>query len=61
MLKQGRTAVQSGVCHRCQEQVLPSQNICECGAPAPTMSFKERCEFEVRQWRSYTGRMATRA
>ena len=49
------------LCKRC-DTVLPSEaRICSCGYPTPKASFKERTEYEVRQWKTYKVKTAQSA
>ena len=46
-------AVPDAICTRCQGPVFKAQKVCECGHPAPWMSFAERNEYEATRWRQY--------
>jgi hypothetical protein len=35
--------------------------ICSCGAASPNLSFAERSEFELEQWRAYKARVQASA
>lgn len=43
-------------CKSCQQVVDPQARICACGVPTVRASFKERAEYEVKQWRAYKSR-----
>ena len=37
--------------------VLGSEKVCSCGKATPNMSFDERREYEVQQYRAYKARV----
>lgn len=43
-------------CHSCQRALSADQKICQCGAPTEHMSFAERAQWEVQQYRAYQAR-----
>ena len=44
------------LCKKC-DQVLPQEaRVCSCGHPTSLATFKERTEYELREWRSYQAR-----
>jgi len=41
-------------CERCQNLLEAGQEVCaSCGKPTKYMSFKQRAQYEVEQWRRY--------
>ena len=50
---------QSGVCRTCERILDPGARNCACGAPTALASFKERAEYEVKQWRAYQAKLAS--
>lgn len=43
-------------CKKCNQVLDPQARLCACGAPTVRATFKERSEYEVRQWRAYKSR-----
>jgi hypothetical protein len=43
------------VCSRCQNHV-GTEKICSCGMPTKNMSFAERSQYELEQYRAYKAR-----
>jgi uncharacterized OB-fold protein len=43
-------------CRSCGQLLVPEVRVCVCGQITDTATFKERSEFEVRQWRAYKER-----
>lgn len=41
------------VCRGCDRVISAGSRKCACGRPTPLASFKERAEWEVKQWRAY--------
>lgn len=41
------------LCRRCDRVVGPATRVCTCGYPTARATFKERAEYELKQWRSY--------
>jgi hypothetical protein len=42
-------------CPRCQSHV-GDQKVCSCGMPTKNMSFAERSQYELEQYRAYKAR-----
>jgi hypothetical protein len=40
-------------CKKCDRLLDAGAHNCSCGAPTALASFKERAEYEVKQWRAY--------
>ena len=47
------------VCRNCDRVISPQARRCSCGVPTALATFKERTEWEVKQWRAT--RSSTRA
>lgn len=43
-------------CRRCTRRLDDSRRICECGTPTNLASYKDRADFELREWHSYRER-----
>jgi hypothetical protein len=43
-------------CRSCGQLLAPEVRVCVCGQITDTATFKERSEFEVKQWRAYKER-----
>lgn len=43
-------------CHRCNEELGATTTFCSCGTPTARASFKERNEWEAKQWKSHLQR-----
>jgi hypothetical protein len=52
----GQPRYNASVCTRCYAPVADGQKVCDCGKATANMSFKERTEFELEQWRAYKSR-----
>ena len=55
MLSREKEAVKVVHCAGCNH-VLGSEKVCSCGKATPNMSFAERTEYEVQQWKAYKAR-----
>jgi hypothetical protein len=53
--------IQGKPCRTCDRLVAPETRICGCGTPTDTATFKERAEYEVKQWRAYKERAVAEA
>lgn len=45
-------------CRKCGRLLDAGAHNCSCGAPTAIASFKERAEYELKQWRAYKARLA---
>jgi len=43
-------------CRSCSRLLTPEVRVCACGELTDAATFKERAEFEVKQWRAYKER-----
>lgn len=43
-------------CKSCKQALDPQARLCACGTPTVRATFKERAEYEVRQWKAYKSR-----
>jgi hypothetical protein len=48
-------------CRSCSHILTPEVRVCVCGELTDAATFKERAEFEVKQWREYKSRMTVEA
>ena len=48
--------IQGKPCRSCSQLLTPDVRVCSCGEPTDAATFKERAEFEVKQWRAYKAR-----
>lgn len=46
------------ICKKCDRVLTPNARACSCGAPTPLASFKERIDWELKQWRSHRAGLA---
>jgi hypothetical protein len=44
-------------CRSCSRILAPEARVCACGELTDAATFKERAEFEVKQWREYKSRV----
>lgn len=44
-------------CRSCSRILTPEVRVCACGELTDAATFKERAEFEVKQWREYKSRV----
>jgi hypothetical protein len=56
MSARGTAGTSRSVCSRCQEPIADGQKLCSCGNATGHMSFKERNEYELTQWRRHQSR-----
>lgn len=54
-----RQAPPSGICFSCQSAIVEGQKFCGCGRPTHNVTFAERTEWEVEQWRAHKERAAS--
>ena len=45
--------IQGKPCRSCGQLLAQEARVCVCGQITDTATFKERSEFEVKQWRAY--------
>jgi hypothetical protein len=55
MFSRENETVKVGRCPSCNH-VIGSEKVCSCGKATPNMSFAERTEYEVQQWKAYKAR-----
>ncbi len=62
-LSDTQTGTQTGTqtCRKCDRLLDAGAHNCSCGAPTVLASFKERAEYEVKQWRAYRARRSEEA
>jgi len=48
-------------CKNCDRLVAPETRMCACGTPTEFATFKERNEYEAKQWRLYKDHVAATA
>ena len=53
--------IQGKPCRKCGELLPLDARMCACGAITDNATFKERAEYEVKQWRAYKERAAADA
>jgi hypothetical protein len=51
--KEALKVVHCASCNR----VIGSEKVCSCGKATSNMSFAERTEYEVQQWKAYKARV----
>ena len=56
MPKEIAPTIQGKPCRSCGNLVPLEAKACLCGALTDNATFKERAEFEVKQWRAYKAR-----
>ncbi|MCA1833542.1 MAG: hypothetical protein ABR548_01280 [Actinomycetota bacterium] len=39
-------------CHSCGRSLHEGQKVCRCGTATAMMTFEERIQYEVEQWRT---------
>lgn len=45
-------------CNSCERPIRDEQKVCACGTATRYMTFSERTQYEVQQWRRYRERAA---
>jgi len=50
--------IEGTTCRSCDRLVTPEARVCACGRPTDRATFKERNEYEAKQWRLYKERVA---
>lgn len=50
--------IQGKPCRSCGTLLPLEARVCTCGQITDNATFKERAEFEVKQWRAYKERVA---
>ncbi|MGZ4104117.1 MAG: hypothetical protein ACXVQY_09755 [Actinomycetota bacterium] len=48
--------IQGKPCRSCDRLVAPGTRVCSCGVPTDSATFKERAEYELKQWKAYKAR-----
>lgn len=60
MLNREQATVKIVHCASCKH-VIGSEKVCSCGKATPNMSFAERTEYEVQQYKAYKARAVASA
>ena len=58
MPREATTTIQGKPCRSCGTLLPLEATACACGTLTDNATFKERAEFEVKQWRAYKARAA---
>ena len=58
MQREATQTIQGKPCRSCGTLLPLEATACSCGALTDNATFKERAEFEVKQWRAYKERAA---
>ena len=53
MPREAVETIQGKPCRSCSRLLSPEIRVCACGELTDAATFKERAEFEVKQWRAY--------
>jgi len=56
MPREATPTIQGTPCRSCGTLIPLEARACTCGALTDNATFKERAEFEVKQWRAYKAR-----